>query len=564
MSRLLSDSSTLREYSRAMEAPLVSLTTPGGSAGSISTPTPKKEGLKPCRVGFVHPDLGIGGAERLVVDAAVGLQQRGHSVVMLTSHHDPSHCFEETRDGTLKVVVKGNRLVPRSIGGRFHILCAILRSILLCLWLCVYGRDFDIYIVDSLSAGVPILHWLIGSKILFYCHFPDKYLTERKSLLKKIYRWPVDRFEEWTTGLADAIVVNSRFTRGMFHQAFPNISHLPQVLYPPLNLESYDKEVDESDPAVRMLKSTKKTLLSINRFERKKNIALAINTFATLNSQQLLDTKTFQDTRLIVAGGYDARILENVEYHRELQQLADQHRLVHHTIYPRESNNIPSDAQVVFLCSFSDSQRTYLLANAHLLLYTPSNEHFGIVPIEAMYASLPVVAVNNGGPTETVVNNITGFLCEPDPQAWAQVVRKVLVGEVTKDFLGGNGRVMVRDRFSLHAFVDHLESILSDLVKQQPLPSIPSSNAGPLDVLSVRTLVASCLEGTFGLIGSAVAVDVLDWNPDTLDAILKVAVEDATMLRSALTMHSSQVQIQVKNTSSHLLALASDSRNLVS
>ena len=29
---------------------------------------------------FLHPDLGIGGAERLVVDAALALQTRGHKV----------------------------------------------------------------------------------------------------------------------------------------------------------------------------------------------------------------------------------------------------------------------------------------------------------------------------------------------------------------------------------------------------------------------------------------------------------------------------------------------------
>jgi alpha-1,3/alpha-1,6-mannosyltransferase len=48
---------------------------------------------------FLHPDLGIGGAERLVVDAAVGLQKRGHRVVIFTSHCDPAHCFDEARDG---------------------------------------------------------------------------------------------------------------------------------------------------------------------------------------------------------------------------------------------------------------------------------------------------------------------------------------------------------------------------------------------------------------------------------------------------------------------------------
>ncbi len=50
---------------------------------------------------FFHPDLGIGGAERLVVDAAVGLQERGRRVVIFTNHCDPGHCFDECRDGML-------------------------------------------------------------------------------------------------------------------------------------------------------------------------------------------------------------------------------------------------------------------------------------------------------------------------------------------------------------------------------------------------------------------------------------------------------------------------------
>jgi len=50
---------------------------------------------------FFHPDLGIGGAERLIIDAAVGLQKRGNRVVIFTSHCDPKHCFDEARDGML-------------------------------------------------------------------------------------------------------------------------------------------------------------------------------------------------------------------------------------------------------------------------------------------------------------------------------------------------------------------------------------------------------------------------------------------------------------------------------
>lgn len=52
------------------------------------------------RLGFIHPDLGIGGAEQLIVLAAVGLQSnQGYTVEIITAHHDVKHCFEPTRNG---------------------------------------------------------------------------------------------------------------------------------------------------------------------------------------------------------------------------------------------------------------------------------------------------------------------------------------------------------------------------------------------------------------------------------------------------------------------------------
>ena len=53
------------------------------------------------KVAIVHPDLGIGGAERLIVDAAVALKERNHEIIIYTSHHDPNHCFPETKSNIL-------------------------------------------------------------------------------------------------------------------------------------------------------------------------------------------------------------------------------------------------------------------------------------------------------------------------------------------------------------------------------------------------------------------------------------------------------------------------------
>lgn len=43
----------------------------------------------------------LGGAERLIVDAAVELASHGHDVHIFTSHHDKNRCFEETLAGVL-------------------------------------------------------------------------------------------------------------------------------------------------------------------------------------------------------------------------------------------------------------------------------------------------------------------------------------------------------------------------------------------------------------------------------------------------------------------------------
>ena len=45
-----------------------------------------------------------GGAEQLIVNAALALQQKGHEITIYTAHHDRGHCFQETKDGGTRIV----------------------------------------------------------------------------------------------------------------------------------------------------------------------------------------------------------------------------------------------------------------------------------------------------------------------------------------------------------------------------------------------------------------------------------------------------------------------------
>lgn len=170
-------------------------------------------------------------------------------------------------------------------------------------------------------------------------------------------------------------------------------------------------------------------------------------------------------------GGYDQRVSENVEYHTELERLADSLSLLHATAKAIPTAlAIPPSIEVLFLLSVPGAFKSTLLRNAELLVYTPSNEHFGIVPVEAMQEGVPVLAANSGGPLETVVDGQTGWLRDvKNVSQWTDVMRKVLVELSPSDIetMGRRGRERVAAEFSRTTMARRFESKLVDLADSE-------------------------------------------------------------------------------------------------
>lgn len=385
------------------------------------------------KVTFLHPDLGIGGAERLVVDAAIAAKNSGHSVHIVTTHHSANHCFPETNDGTLPVTVAGDWL-PRSIFGKCRALCMYTRMVYAALYLTFFSNIVtDIVFCDLVSVCVPVLHLKI-KHVIFYCHYPDMLLSHRGSMLKNIYRLPLNWLEEITTKSADVILVNSRFTKRIFTETFKRIKTAPAVLYPSVNTGPFDN--CEIIPAL----DDDKVFLCLNRFERKKCMEIAIEALA-----KVMTFYYHTDIKLVIAGGYDEAVEENVEYYQELNDFTHVSGVSH---------------AVSFVKSPSDERKISLLKNCKAVLYTPSNEHFGIVPLEAMYCKKPVIAVNSGGPMETVIQKKTGFLCPADSSAFSGVMDALLTDDDMCFRLGEGGRRRFDKKFSFSAFTRKLNEII--------------------------------------------------------------------------------------------------------
>ena len=54
----------------------------------------------------------------------------------------------------------------------------------------------------QVASGIRVVKALhLSVQVLFYCHFPDLLLAQHTTVLRRIYRKPIDFIEEMTTGL---------------------------------------------------------------------------------------------------------------------------------------------------------------------------------------------------------------------------------------------------------------------------------------------------------------------------------------------------------------------------
>jgi alpha-1,3/alpha-1,6-mannosyltransferase len=271
----------------------------------------------------------------------------------------------------------------------------------------------------------------------------------------------VNFLEEFSTGLAHGVVVNSRFTADVFAKTFASLyrkgTH-PAVVYPAVAMatatSSRERQPATADAPV--------VFLSVNRFERKKNLELALRAFARFLEERRAATSGHAspfETRatrpkLILAGGYDERLRECVEVRAFLEA---------------EARALGVAGDVEFRVSIANDEKRALLEACTCVLYTPANEHFGIVPLEAMAAGKPVVACDSGGPKESVAHGVTGFLCAPDPAAFAAAMVRVAggrEGQAAARRMGVLARQRVEWKFSRKAFGDRMLGLMPGLLAE--------------------------------------------------------------------------------------------------
>lgn len=106
-----------------------------------------------------------------------------------------------------------------------------------------------------------------------------------------------------------------------------------------------------------------------------------------------------------------------------------------------------------------------LLPGCDLFVHPSLEDAFPTVLLEAMAASLPIVATNVGGIPEIVRNGVTGTLVPPgDAAALASAISPLLWNDMAREEMGRFGRARVEKEFSTGAWIERLENVYAEVL----------------------------------------------------------------------------------------------------
>lgn len=203
--------------------------------------------------------------------------------------------------------------------------------------------------------------------------------------------------------------------------------------------------------------SNKPMILALSRPDPKKNIVALIEAYGGSPALQ-------QAANLVIVAGNrdDIQEMETVTKGvlTEILLAIDKHDLYGKVAYPKHHK--PQEVAVLYR----------LAASSGGVFVNPAlTEPFGLTLIEAAACGLPIVATEDGGPTDIIRNCQNGHLINPlDKAAMADTLMQVLADKTAWRRLARKGIEGVRRFYSWPAHVEHYLSVIRPLIeKTEPI-----------------------------------------------------------------------------------------------
>jgi glycosyltransferase involved in cell wall biosynthesis len=397
--------------------------------------------------------LNSGGAERQLVNLALGLVRRGHSVRVLTTYplaDEDAHYCEDLRSGGVEHFAAGSQDKPgvrealRELAVSPEIVGALPESI----------RNPVLDLVGELLDYKPdVLHcWLdypniIGAAAAALAGTPTAVLSSRNvnpTWFPAFYQSWMDVWYERLVNLPQMnLLANSsqgaddyarwmNVPRERFEVVYNGVDLARMAAPDPATVKAFREEIDCAPDAALMV--------GVFRLAQEKQPGLFLEV-----SQRVFRERP--DLRVVLVGVGDMR--------DEILKSIDQKGLKRVVTLLGQRKDVP-----------------VILAAADVMLLTSKVEGTPNVVLEAQWAACPPVATAGGGTPDAMIDGVTGFVhsCS-DGAGLAASVLELFGNEVLREEMSRAGRRFVQERFSLDHLVDSTLTYYQSLLgSEQPTP----------------------------------------------------------------------------------------------
>ena len=308
-----------------------------------------------------------GGAEVLTHEIAKRLVLHGHEFTLFASGF-PNCKKQETIDGV--------RIIRD--GGQFSVYWKAFMH-----YKKYFQGRFDV-VIDQINTVPFFSNFFVKEKKLVLIH---KLCREiwffEKPFPISIIGYLLEPLWLWFYRNIPAITVSESTKRDLQKYGFRNISIIPEGI--------------DFKPVEKPLQKESNAFVFVGRLKKSKRPDHAIRTVA-------LAKKAIPDIRLWIVGSGDPL------YITYLKDLA-------------KKNNL--EQNIVFFGRVDQEKRNELMSRAQAILVTSVREGWGLIVTEANACGTCAIAYNVNGLRDSVKNNETGLLVEPNPEALAEAIAKL-------------------------------------------------------------------------------------------------------------------------------------------
>jgi len=363
----------------------------------------------------------MGGAERVILEIA-----KRYDAKIYTIGYDKLNTFPDFKEFNIEVLKKKipfSSLLPyrASQGMRAG-------------YTFYYTKIKEDY--DLINAHTSPSEWIRNRnpRVLWYCHTPirevyDLYsfrMQNRSAKSKLLYYTFTNSYKLLSKGVInkiEGIATNSQTTNTRIKKY---LGRSATVINPGVDAKEFRNSGDD------------KYFFYPSRFYLNKRQEYVIEAF-----KKFVNKTKLTNYKLVLAGSL-SNDKEHIAYFEWLKKIAPKN--------------------VVFKLHTTDAQVRELYSNCTAVLFAAINEDYGIVPIEAMASAKPLIAVNEGGLKETVVNGKTGMLIE-SPEEMAQKMKLVVESKDLAERMGKQARKRAIANYSWEAFFKKFDKMAREVSK---------------------------------------------------------------------------------------------------